>query len=142
MKIRDILRTKGDSVATVAPDSNVRDLLAKLAEYNIGALVVSEDGRTIAGIVSERDVVRRLHERGPDLLDSTVASIMTSEVLTCSADDHIEELRQTMTDHRIRHMPVTRGDQLVGIVSIGDIVKSTIAELETEREHLVGYIQS
>jgi CBS domain-containing protein len=141
MRISDILRSKGASVSTVAPDATVRELLSMLAEKNIGALVVSEDGETIGGIVSERDVVRQLHEHGAELLVAPVSSIMTAEVLTCAPEDNVDDLRPTMTDHRIRHMPVVRDGKLVGIVSIGDVVKSTISALEDEREHLVGYIQ-
>ncbi|ACY97813.1 MULTISPECIES: CBS domain-containing protein [Thermomonospora] len=140
MRIRDILRTKGSSVATVEPTATVRELLAKLAELNIGAVVVSPDGATIAGIVSERDVVRRLHERGAALLDAPVSDIMTAEVRTCAPEAAVDELRKTMTEHRIRHVPVVSGGRMVGLVSIGDVVKSAIDELETEREHLVGYL--
>jgi CBS domain-containing protein len=142
MRIRDILRGKGDSVATVHPDDTVRELLATLAERNIGAVVVSADGATIAGIASERDVVRRMHERGADLLNGHVSEIMTSEVRTCGLSDRVDDLRRIMTEHRIRHLPVVADARLVGIVSIGDVVKSAIDELETEREQLVGYIQS
>jgi CBS domain-containing protein len=141
MRISDILRNKGNSVQTVRPDATVRQLLAALAEHNIGALVVSEDGETIVGIVSERDVVRQMHQRGAGLLEAPVASIMTADVRTCAPDTHVESLRSTMTDHRIRHVPVVQDNRLIGLVSIGDVVKSTISELETEREHLVGYIQ-
>jgi CBS domain-containing protein len=141
MRIRDIVRTKGDAVATVRPDATVRELLATLAEHNIGAAVVSADDMTIAGIASERDVVRHLHAHGDRLLAEPVSEIMTSDVRTCGLDDHVDELRRIMTQHRIRHLPVVRDGRLAGIVSIGDVVKSTIDELETEREHLVGYIQ-
>jgi CBS domain-containing protein len=141
MRIRDILRNKGTAVATVRPDATVRDLLATLAELNIGAVVVSRDETTIAGIVSERDVVRRLHERGARLLDAPVSEIMTAEVRTCEPDHAVDDLRKVMTTHRIRHIPVTKDGRLVGIVSIGDVVKSAIDELESEREHLVDYIQ-
>ncbi|RFU41694.1 CBS domain-containing protein [Actinomadura logoneensis] len=141
MRIRDILRRKGDTVATVPPDATVRELLAVLAEHNIGAAVVSPDGTAIAGIASERDVVRRLHEHGADLLDRPVSSIMTGQVRTVGPDEAVEELRRTMTEHRIRHVPVLDDGRLAGIVSIGDVVKSAIDELESEREHLVGYIQ-
>jgi CBS domain-containing protein len=136
------MRTKGDAVATVRPDATVRELLATLAEHNIGAVVVSADDMTIAGIASERDVVRQLHARGDDgLLALPVSEIMTCDVRTCGLDDHVDELRRVMTRHRIRHLPVLRDGRLAGIVSIGDVVKSAIDELETEREHLVGYIQ-
>jgi CBS domain-containing protein len=142
MRITEILRKKGGQVATIAPGATVRELLALLAEHNIGAVVVSGDGSAIEGIVSERDVVRRLNDRGPELLDGPVAAIMTVQVRTCAPDDDVEGLRGIMTDHRIRHVPVVGDGGLVGIVSIGDVVKSAISELETEREHLVDYIQS
>ncbi|GAA1861747.1 CBS domain-containing protein [Actinomadura bangladeshensis] len=141
MRIRDILRRKGDTVATVLPDATVRQLLAVLAEHNIGAVVVSPDGASIAGIVSERDVVRRLHDNGAALLDRPVSEIMTAEVRSCGPGDQVEGLRRTMTEHRFRHVPVVEDGRLAGIVSIGDVVKSAIDELESEREHLVGYIQ-
>ncbi|MFE7745634.1 CBS domain-containing protein [Nocardia sp. NPDC057455] len=141
MRISEILRRKGSDVATVAPDTTVRTLLATLAERNIGAVVVSPDGETIAGIVSERDVVRSLHARGADLLDTPVSAIMTAAVHTCAPDDRVDGLRRTMTEHRIRHLPVVHQGRLVGIVSIGDVVKSAISELATEREHLVEYLQ-
>lgn len=142
MRIRDILRRKGGAVATVRPEATVRQLLAVLAEHNIGAVVVSPDGATISGIVSERDVVRRMHERGAVLLDRPVSDIMTTEVRSCGPADKVEDLRRTMTEHRFRHVPVVEDGRLAGIVSIGDVVKSAIDELESEREHLVGYIQN
>jgi CBS domain-containing protein len=141
MRIRDILRSKGSTVATVRPDATVRELLAVLAEHNIGAVVVSPDGAAIAGIASERDVVRRLHEHGADLLARPVSSIMTGRVRTVGPAAAVEELRRTMTEHRIRHVPVLADGRLAGIVSIGDVVKSAIDALESEREHLVDYIQ-
>jgi CBS domain-containing protein len=141
MRISEILRSKGDDVATIAPEREVRQLLSLLAEHNIGAAVVSGDGSTIDGIVSERDVVRRLNERGADLLAEPVSSIMTTPVRTCAPTDAVDSLRETMTEHRIRHLPVVRDGRLIGIVSIGDVVKSAIAELETEREQLVDYIK-
>ena len=141
MRISEILRKKGGDVATIAPGSEVRELLALLAEHNIGAVVVSSDGALIEGIVSERDVVRRLNDLGADLLTSPVSSIMTTSVRTCEPGDAVDGLRDTMTEHRIRHLPVVRDGRLVGIVSIGDVVKSAIAELETEREQLVDYIK-
>ncbi|MEW2358668.1 CBS domain-containing protein [Spirillospora sp. NPDC029432] len=141
MRIRDILRRKGTAVATVRPDSTVRDLLATLSEHNVGAVVVSPDGAAIAGIASERDVVRRLHEHGAGLLGRPVSEIMTAEVRTCEPGADVDDLRRTMTEHRIRHLPVVEAGRLAGIVSIGDVVKSTIDELESEREYLVDYIQ-
>jgi CBS domain-containing protein len=140
MRISEILRSKGGEVMTVEPEAKVRRLLALLAEHNIGAVVVSTDGKTIEGIASERDIVRRLNERGAGLIDEPVSAIMTATVRTCDPGDKVEDLRATMTEHRIRHVPVVRDGELAGIVSIGDVVKSAIAELETEREQLVHYI--
>lgn len=140
MRISEILRAKGAQVATIAPDAKVRQLLALLAEHNVGAVVVSTDGSSIEGIVSERDVVRRLNERGAGLLDDPVSAIMTTKVRTCAPGDKADGLRLVMTEHRIRHVPVVTEGRLVGIVSIGDVVKSAISELETEREQLVDYI--
>lgn len=140
MLISEVLRSKGSSVVTVLPDTTVRQLLAALVSHNVGALVVSEDGSAIGGIVSERDIVRQLHEHGARVLDMPVSSIMTAEVLTCSLTDKADDLRPTMIEHRIRHLPVVQDGALVGIVSIGDVVKSAISQLETDREHLIDYI--
>ncbi|MDX3105561.1 CBS domain-containing protein [Nonomuraea angiospora] len=140
MLIGTILRAKGSDVATVPPGATVRELLATLAERNIGAVVVSTDGLTIEGIVSERDVVRRLHDRGPAILDGPVSAIMTTQVRTVGPGENVDSLRQIMTMQRFRHMPVVESGRLVGIVSIGDVVKSAIEELETEKASLVDYL--
>ncbi|HEY8822472.1 MAG TPA: CBS domain-containing protein [Dermatophilaceae bacterium] len=141
MRISDVIRRKGGKVVTVRSDATVQQLLEILEEHRIGAAVVSNDGSTVTGIVSERDVVRHLHNAGAGLLEQTVATIMTNEVHTCTPDDRIDDLARTMTNLRIRHVPVVVDDKLVAIVSIGDIVKWRIDELQTERDHLVGYIQ-
>lgn len=141
MRIAEILHNKGSAVTTARPDLDIRALLALLAEHNIGAVVVSPDGRRIAGIVSERDIVRALYRHGAALLDSPVSRIMSTDVRTCAPEDHVEGLRRIMTDLRVRHLPVVSGGELVGIVSIGDVVKSAISELATEREQLVEYLQ-
>ena len=141
MRISDVIRRKGDQVVTVRTDATVRQLLEILEEHRIGAVVVSNDGSTVTGIVSERDVVRHLHNAGAGLLDQTVATIMTSDVHTVSPGHDIEDLARMMTDLRVRHVPVVVDDKLVAIVSIGDVVKSRIDELKTERDHLVDYIQ-
>ncbi len=141
MRISHVIRHKGDLVVTVTSDATVQRLLEILDEHRIGAVVVSDDGSTVSGIVSERDVVRNLHTAGAGLLAQTVASIMTSDVQTCSPDDDIEDLARTMTERRIRHVPVVVDGKLHAIVSIGDVVKSRIDDLKTERDHLVGYIQ-
>jgi CBS domain-containing protein len=143
MQIADVLRGKavGPDVATTTPTATVGELLALLARYNIGALPVV-DGGELVGIVSERDVVRKLHERGRDLLDATVADLMTTDVVTCSPRDRAADLARVMTDRRIRHLPVCDDRGLVGIVSIGDLVKARIDQLENEREQLASYINS
>jgi CBS domain-containing protein len=140
MLIVTVLRAKGHFVATIPPTATVRDLLGLLAEQRIGAAVVTSDD-AIVGIVSERDVVRRLADDAGGLLDRQVAEIMTVDVVTCSKETSVEDLARTMTERRIRHVPVVDADgALVGIVSIGDVVKSRISELEGERDDLVGYI--
>jgi len=141
MRISQVIRRKGDLVVTVRPDATVERLLELLEEHRIGAVVVSEDGSTVSGIVSERDVVRHLHSDGAAILEETVATIMTSEVETCTPDDRIDAMARTMTERRIRHIPVLVDGKLAAIVSIGDIVKFRIDELQTERDQLVGYIQ-
>ncbi len=140
MKIKDVIHTKStQSVVTITPDATVRELVALLAEHNVGALVVSEDGERVSGIVSERDVVRRLRD-DEGVLDSPVSAIMTPEVRTCAAEDGLTDLMQTMTEHRIRHVPVVADERLTGIISIGDVVKSRIGELEFERDQLDSYL--
>jgi CBS domain-containing protein len=141
MRISDVIRRKGDEVVTLRPDATVRRLLEVLEQHHIGAVVVSDDGTTVSGIVSERDVVRHLHIDGVGVLSETVAMIMTSEVQTCAPEDDIEDLAQVMTERRFRHIPVVSDGKLVAIVSIGDVVKGRIDDLKTERDHLVGYIQ-
>jgi CBS domain-containing protein len=142
MRISDVLRGKGNEVATIGPAATVSDLVTALGERNIGAVVVVEDGvaSPVVGIVSERDVVRRLRDRGGDLLTARVEEIMTRDVLTCSPEDTVDHLAEVMTERRIRHMPVLRDGRLVGIVSIGDVVKSRISQLESDREQLESYI--
>jgi len=140
MRIAEILSRKpGPAIVTIAPERSVRDLVAVLAEHNIGACVVSADGHHVDGIVSERDIVRRL--RGEDPLDQPVSSIMTSRVATCDEDAVVDDLMGLMTHRRIRHVPVVRDGALVGVVSIGDLVKHRIDELTFERDQLEVYVQ-
>jgi CBS domain-containing protein len=139
MKISDILRVKGADVLTTPADATVRELIATLVENNVGALVVV-DGDEVLGIVSERDVVRRLHEWGDTLLESEVSQIMTSDVVSCTLDDDVDRIAETMTERRVRHMPVLADGSLAGLVSIGDVVKSRIAQLEVDRGQLEQYI--
>jgi len=140
MRIGDVLSAKPrHDVVTIVPDAGVRELLALLAEHNVGALIVSSDGRTVDGIVSERDVVRHLHADGT-VVNNTVRAIMTESVATCDEDTVVDELMKTMTELRVRHVPVLRGDALVGIISIGDVVKHRIDQLEFERDQLDSYV--
>ena len=141
MRISDVIRRKGDGVVTLRSDATVKQLLEVLEKHHIGAVVVSDDGSVVSGIVSERDVVRHLHTDGVGVLDETVSMIMTSEVATCTPDDSLDALASVMTERRFRHIPVVVDGKLKAIVSIGDIVKGRIDELQTERDHLVGYIQ-
>ena len=142
MQISQLLRRKGREITTIDGSESVRTALAVLAEKGIGALVVSSDGRHIDGIVSERDVARGLHDRGAGLLAEPVSSVMTAEVHTCPPHASVHDLARTMTDKRVRHVPVVVEGALVGIVSIGDVVKARLDELEAERASLVDYIQT
>ncbi len=142
MKISDVTKHKASQeVVTVSPDATVADLVALLDDHGIGAVVVSNDGARVEGIVSERDVVRRLHAVGGDVLALRVSAIMTGEVHTCAADDPVEELAGVMTRKRFRHVPVVEDGRLTGIVSIGDVVKRRIDELEFERDQLDTYVR-
>jgi CBS domain-containing protein len=141
MYVQSILAAKGSEVATIRPGATVREAVARLNERKVGALVVSDDDRTIAGIISERDVVRRLGTDSVDALDLTVGDIMTREVTTCGHKDTLEQLMWLMTDQRIRHLPVIDDDgSLGGIVSIGDVVKHRLGQLESENQALYDYI--
>jgi CBS domain-containing protein len=143
VQISQLLRHKGRDVATIDGSESVRAALALLAERGVGALVVSSDGRHVEGIVSERDVARGLNERGAELLTDPVSNLMTAEVHTCPPSARVNDLAQTMTDHRVRHVPVVDDEGLlIGIVSIGDVVKARLDELEDERKQLVDYIQT
>ena len=140
MRIKQVLAAKpSQDVITVSPDATVRDLLGLLAEHNVGALVVSGDGKHLDGIVSERDIVRCLHE-DPGTLDAAVSTIMTVDVRTCERNDLVNDLMHIMTEHRVRHLPVMDGGVLVGIISIGDVVKNRIDELQFERDQLDHYV--
>lgn len=139
MKILDILRHKGSSVVTIGPDETVRVLLARLAEHNVGALVVA-DGDQVAGIISERDIVRHLNDRGEQILDLPVSELMTASVVSCSPNDDVDSIAAGMTELRIRHMPVLDKGNLAGIVTIGDVVAGRIRQLEQDRGQLEQYI--
>ncbi|MCR1785790.1 CBS domain-containing protein [Nocardioides carbamazepini] len=140
MRIADVLGSKSlRDVVTISPEAGVRELLATLSEYNIGAVVVSTDGTSLEGIVSERDVVRHLHSDGT-VINNVVSAIMTTEVSTCSPDDDLDDVLQLMTERRFRHIPTVADDQVVGIVSIGDLVKHKIDQLQFERDQLDNYV--
>jgi CBS domain-containing protein len=139
VKISDILRHKGSTVVTISPGDAVTDLISRLAEHNIGALVVV-DRDAVVGIVSERDVVRKLNSDGGALLSSTVSDVMTSSVVSCAPDDSVDSIGAAMTELRVRHMPVLSGGQLAGIVTVGDVVAGRIRQLEQDRVQLEGYI--
>ncbi|NNG37816.1 CBS domain-containing protein [Flexivirga sp. ID2601S] len=151
MRIQELIKGKGPEVVTVPATTTVRQLVQTLADHGIGAVVVMDDG-AISGIISERDVVRALPEQSEHsarsgdsgdlegLLERPVSELMTTTVHTCGPDDEIRSLAGLMTEHRIRHLPVVQDDQLVGIVSIGDIVKFRLQELQDERDQLESYI--
>jgi CBS domain-containing protein len=139
MRIADVLRNKGAAVVTINPEAMVRELLAGLAEQNIGAMVVvGNEG--VVGIVSERDVVRQLHTHGAGVLTRPISTIMTATIATCTKSDTVDEISVLMTKNRVRHVPVLDGNKLIGIVSIGDVVKTRMEELEAEQEQLHSYI--
>lgn len=139
MKVQDMLADKGSTVVTIHPGATVAELVALLARHNIGAVVVSTDDSGVDGIVSERDVVRALG-RSSGAVNERVDAIMTATVRTCGHGDELTGLMQQMTDHRIRHLPVVEDGRLSGIVSIGDVVKARIAELEFEHQQMANYI--
>ena len=140
MRISDLLRNKPrHDVITISPEASVRELIALLAEHNVGALIVSADGASVDGIVSERDVVRRLVEHD-EVLQGPVSSIMTSSVETADEQGLLDDLMKTMTERRIRHVPVVTDGRLTGIISIGDVVKHRIDQLEFERDQLDHYV--
>jgi CBS domain-containing protein len=140
MRISDLLRTKGAQVVTVPPDTTVRRLVTVLSENRIGAVVVSGDGASVDGIVSERDIVRALAVRGAAVMSEQVTAIYTADVHTVRPETELDDVARMMTERRVRHAPVMVDGRLRGIVSIGDVVKSRIGELETERAALTDYI--
>lgn len=140
MKISDVIKGKASSdIITISPEDTVRDLIALLAKHNIGAVIVSGDDGGVDGIVSERDVVRKIN--GDDsVLDAPVSRIMTSVVQTCEPGLDVDELMAQMTELRIRHVPVMTQGRLVAVISIGDVVKSRITQLTFERDQLDSYV--
>ena len=142
MHVKVILKNKGSAVETIRPDATIAEATDRLKTRRIGVLVVSSDGASVGGILSERDIVSGLAEFGTNLLDQKVAALMTADVRTCTAEDTVISVMGLMTDRRIRHVPVVDGDRLIGIVSIGDAVKNRLNELESEASQLRAYINT
>ncbi len=142
MNVAHLLATKGRDVATINQERSVRDAVAMLKERGIGALVVVGGTGPLTGILSERDVVRAFAREGADALDLRVAALMSTSVTTCEESTSVNELMTTMTEKRIRHVPVVQGGLLVGIVSIGDVVKARVTELENEKRDLLEYVSA
>ncbi|HEU0215591.1 MAG TPA: CBS domain-containing protein [Stellaceae bacterium] len=140
MNVHTILRNKGKSVVTIHPDATVERAVAVLRLSGIGALVVSDDGENVVGILSERDIVEALGRLGGELLAVSVAEVMTSPVVTCEPEDSVAELMAEMTNRRIRHFPVLDDGRLTGIVSIGDLVKNRLDEIEFEAHSMRSFI--
>jgi CBS domain-containing protein len=139
MKVSDIVQIKGSAVKTVSPDTSARELSVRLHAGQIGAMVVSSDGRSIDGMVSERDIAYGLAAHGNELPKLPVARLMTKTVVVCSPEDSITHVMKLMTQLRVRHLPVKEGDQLVGIISIGDVLKHRLDELELEANVMRDY---
>ncbi|MEY4304865.1 MAG: hypothetical protein RIT52_1040 [Pseudomonadota bacterium] len=142
MLVSQILKSKGsEGVVTAQPSLSVAAAAEVLSQKKIGALVISKDGKTLSGIVSERDIVREIGRRGQTCLSDSVESIMTARVVTCSRADQTDAVLQKMTDGRFRHIPVIEGGELVGLISIGDVVKARLSELSMEKDALEGMIK-
>ncbi|MBI1217550.1 MAG: CBS domain-containing protein [Rhodobacteraceae bacterium] len=142
MLVQQILSGKPEGVVvTVPPGTSVAEAVEILSARRIGALIVSTDGRHVAGILSERDVVRELGRRGPACLNDPVEKLMTTAIIGCSTDESTESVMQKMTDGRFRHMPVMQGAVMVGLISIGDVVKARLSELAMEKDALEGMIK-
>ncbi len=142
MLVQQILKSKSDDgVVTIAPDSSVADAAALLSTRRIGAVVVSPDGKAVKGILSERDIVRVLGTKGASCLSDKVSSLMTSDIVSCARQDSSDDVLVKMTQGRFRHMPVMEGDEMIGLISIGDVVKAQLSKLEMEKEALEGMIK-
>lgn len=142
MLVQQVLKSKGDDgVVTVVPGTTVAMTAELLSTRRIGAVIVSPDGKRVAGILSERDIVRELGRRGADCLADLVEALMTTKLVTCHREDRIDDVMRRMTDGRFRHMPVMEGDEMVGLISIGDVVKWRLMELSAEKDALEGMIK-
>lgn len=142
MIVRQILNSKGGGdVVTIGSGVSVTDAVTMLSEKKIGAVVVSDDGAVPAGILSERDIVREIGRRGTSCLDNSVSDMMTRELVSCTADESADQVLAKMTEGRFRHMPVMDGEKMIGLISIGDVVKARLAELSMEKDALEGMIK-
>jgi CBS domain-containing protein len=142
MLVQQILKSKSDDgVVTIAPGTRLEEAATMLAQRKIGAVVVSSDGKAVAGILSERDIVRELAARGAACMGTFVEDVMTREIITCSRTDSSDAVLAMMTKGRFRHLPVIEGDEMVGLISIGDVVKAQLSELAMEKEALEGMIK-
>jgi CBS domain-containing protein len=140
MNVRAILADKGFDVVTLTTDVSIADAIALLAKHRIGALIVAGDNKVIKGILSERDIVRALAEDGAGALKRSVSELMTANVKVCTEDHTVNDVMEIMTRGRFRHLPVERDGKLVGVVSIGDVVKRRIEEVQREAEEIRSYI--
>jgi CBS domain-containing protein len=140
MTVRKILNLKGSDVVTIAPEKKLLDAIALLTKHRIGALIVTDKNNQVAGVLSERDIVHLLSNKDANRFENTVSSAMTSAVKSCKPDDSIQHIMQVMTAGRFRHMPVVENGKLAGVISIGDVVKLRLEEMERESEQLKEYI--
>ncbi len=142
MHVSSILRQKGTDVASIGPDQTIAETAALLSDKRIGAALVLDPSGTVLGVISERDIVRGIAASGQNCLDLSVQSLMTEKVISCSPEDKLDDIMSMMTEHRIRHLPVMDGSKLAGIISIGDVVKNRVAEIEMESQAMREYIAS
>ncbi|MEM1377756.1 MAG: CBS domain-containing protein [Pseudomonadota bacterium] len=140
MTVSAILQTKGGSVHTISSSISVMDAVTQLREHKVGALIACDDGSTIAGILSERDIVRAIAQFGASALEKPISELMTRDVVTCTEQTTARQMMEIMTEGRFRHCPVVRDEELVGIVSIGDVVKRRIADMQREADDIKSYI--
>lgn len=140
MLVKQILKNKAGGVVTIKPEASVSEAAELLAARRIGAVIVSSDGETVQGILSERDIVRELGKRGTGCLDDRVDALMTRSIYGCTPEDKADNVLDTMTKRRFRHMPVMEGQKMIGVISIGDVVAARLAELQLEKDALTGMI--
>jgi CBS domain-containing protein len=140
VKVRDVLKTKGDRIITIEPGATTSEAVARLVENNIGSLPVVEHDGTLVGVVSERDLIRELHDRGGEFSMATIQEIMTLDPVTCSIDDEVEAAMGMMSDRRVAKIPVMDRGQLAGIISVGDVIKTLYARTKDENNHLMDYL--